>query len=484
MTDKQQAFQIIFDGGIKTFAAVDRRDDGTSVHCELTHMNPHANLSYMTETGERVSCSVISDANVVRVAKEPTNADTPLTLRVTLSRALKNDCSPLPQKGEVLTLLPENGKNAIRTTCVETNEATGTFAVTYPFHHIYQGAEAWLVDQNGNRSRISIKNVDVHCYNSGINQSICVLHVSEADEVNPLSGTIDNSDREDDKRNDTQTEQTKEQPGDHAPDSDPSDRNDTVNYSNINIPPNPAPKNLGDMQQSGGNDSDSGEKDSDSIMDGNKAIKPPLLSLSARGKSVMQLLIACLATAVFVLILVPAGAKQTVLHTGLVTTQVQSSVATSESRTPPTVLSSLMVWGQSEHETIAMNSANLHKFFGQSDPSRLAGSLTGEVMPGTLGIYCKKTPSYNVNDRTTDASICEIAMPHDAKPGVFKLTPANSATWFHQTDPSCFRETLTPYHTDDTANALHVNLDSCDWSFDPVRKCFDYSECTFTVPRF
>ncbi|MBD3281598.1 hypothetical protein GF391_02520, partial [Candidatus Uhrbacteria bacterium] len=352
MSDTQQAFQIIFDEGVTTFAAVDRQRDRTNIHCELTHLNPGANLSYMTETGERVSCSVISDATVVSIAKEAAADDAPLTLRVTLKKALKNDCSPLPQKGETLTLLPENGKSAIRTTCVATDDTEGTFAVTYRFPHIRQGAEAWLVAQDGNRSRVAIRDVDVHCFNSGINQSICVLHVSEAGKTDPLPEPVSRQDEEaGDKR--------EEAPQDSGKSEDAS-----VSCGNINTPPDTAPNNLGQMQ-GGSDDSSGGNQNFDSVMDGNTAIKPPLFSMSSRGKRAMQMVLACLATAVFVLILVPAGAGTAGKYTIPATTRVQSSVAASDSSAPPNTLASVMVWGAAERETIPMNHENLHKFFGQ-----------------------------------------------------------------------------------------------------------------------
>ncbi len=423
---EQEFYYLIFDGGIETPAKLVREGGKTKLRCDLPHLNPDAIMHVMSENDLRVSSSVISSMRVVSIEQEQSSLNLALRIHVVMQRALKNDPNPLPQVGDELYLMPENSSGKIKVLCLDRDETNHTIIAAYYLDHLRLGCEAWIRNEPGKKSRIKIEDIELICENSGVNLSYCDLEISEA--VKKTSST--------------------------APEKDSTTKEEPVKE----VDPTPAPDDVGSVE------------------------KPRSVPIGPRAKTALLMMLASLLTALSALLLMPAGAGQEARTPEAATTTVQSSLAAGHEET--TKLTSVMIADPAERKTIPLTARRLLAFFGQSDPAKLTGRLIGEVEPGRLGIYCDKTPAYDSNSRTSDATGCEISLPEDAKPGTYPLTAKNSLNWFHQEDPSCFRESLTPYPITDTGDGLRIHLDACTWVFDPVRKCFDYSRCTFTVPRF
>ncbi|MFZ6015839.1 MAG: hypothetical protein ACOYUZ_05840 [Patescibacteria group bacterium] len=157
------------------------------------------------------------------------------------------------------------------------------------------------------------------------------------------------------------------------------------------------------------------------------------------------------------------------------------SVAEISSTTPPTTVVKPIV----KAPVLPMTAENLLKFFKQKDPAKMFGKVSGKESPGQLSIVCDSDPVYDSASRTTDVSKCKIKLPESAKSGTFKLTAEASLAWFYEADPSCFHERNLPFAVTiaEEEKGLHVSLD-CKAEFDANRSCYDYSNCTFTVPQF
>lgn len=432
---EQEFYYLIFDGGIETAARIVREGETVKLRCDLPHLNPDAIMYVMSDSDLRDSNSVMSSMRVDRIEQEQSKMNLPLRIHVLLHKALKNDPNPLPQVGTEFYLMPEKTSNKIKVLCLDQDTVRQSITAAYYLDHLRKGCEAWIRDESGNQSRIKIEEIELISENSGVNLSYCDLQIAAVPKVETPAAQ-------------EKADLPKEEPiSEKKETATPEKKEQIAKQEEIKNPP-----------------------------------MKPIVSVGPKTKTAMLMTLGSLATAVLMLLFMPFGNMENPRTPEAAATTIQSSLAASEE--DPTQPTSVTTWDDVERKTIPMSPKVLHAFFGQSDPARLTGRLIGEVEPGRLGIYCDKTPEYDKETRTSDASECSIALPDNAKPGTYPLTAENSLNWFHQADPGCFRESLTPYPIADTGDGLRINLDACTWVFDPVRKCFDYSKCTFTVPRF
>jgi len=437
--EKSQVFELIFADGQKGEGEAPEGADFTEIRFLLPHLNPEAQMQYMDSVEGRTSCTVIGDAIVKSVENESEQkSDEPLKVRVTLKLGERN-FTPLPDPGKIITLLPKSGAGAINAKCVAKDAKTETFCVTFALEQIAAGKAVVLATDAGRQYEIKIDSARIARLNSGSGITECLIPITEIEAIEP--------------------EVTEEIPQETRPEDQPQQTS-------------PAPE-LEALKPEIGED---GSNDSD---DSPEIVRP---WVSEKAKAVMQVIIAMLFLANVLLLVAPSdGCAEAGVASPTKTASVVAATNGSN-----TVLASVVVVGNTEKQTIPMTTANLRAFYIQSNPERMPGSISGEVPPDSLGIYCENPPVYDANEKTSDIRECRIALPPGAKPGIYQLTPELSRAWFHQEDPACFVEAMLPYYSspDDIRSGLRVNVADCEWRFDPSQKCFDYSKCTFTVPQF
>ena len=168
-------------------------------------------------------------------------------------------------------------------------------------------------------------------------------------------------------------------------------------------------------------------------------------------------------------------------------TPVETSSETTQSAAPATSASA-MPFEAPVATCIKMTPKNLRLFFLQSDPTCMNGKVTGTAMVASMHVSCAKEPAYDQARKCSDVSQCRICLPPNdaAKPGTHDFTDAMALAYFHQESASCFIEPSLPFRVDpkDLRNGLRMDLDCTDFSFDPIRGCFDYSKCKLIVPEY
>jgi hypothetical protein len=431
---KSQTFVLIFEDGLKTQGEMTKEADITEIRFLLPHLNPGARMRFMNNVEARTSCTIIGEAVVLRIEGVPDQeARKPLRIRVFMKTS-ERDFSSLPEKGKIVTLMPENGQNAIIAECNESDAKNGTFCATYEMQKVVPGTTAELSSENGESCKVVIDGARFACLNSGINSSECVLTISKMEAL------------------------PKEAP--------------------IEVLPKAEPETIEPQKQT--------PDEQDEVPLPEKKIR---FAIGGKTKVLFQVILAALILTNLIILVAPSDGCADAGVVGRTKTGVAASSSAEASdgkNNRATELASVMILGATDSNAIAMTAENLRVFYFQSDPTKMPGSISGMVPPESLGILCDKSPVYDANEKTSDASNCKIALPSDTKPGIHALTAEMSAAWFHQADPSCFVEAVLPYYSSPEAvrSGLRINVESCEWRFDPNRKCFDYSKCTFTVPQF
>ncbi len=447
MTEQKNVFTLDFDGGPKTLGEVEAEQGLTKIKFDLPQFNPGAHLSFMEQKSGRAStATIISNAEIVKIqAPSDLFAEGPLMIHVVMKRDSESNRTPLPSKGSSITLMPRDSTSALLTNCVASDEAAGVFTVSYVIEHIRLGGTAWLRNDHGTRCRVAVTKADLICLNSGVNVSRCVLHLAQAPEVvtappsiqKPL--TIPSEQIVARKADLAETQDAEATPDPFPPETERS----------AQPPPEPLDHVVCEEEKN--------RRDTRNI------------SLM---RAVAILLFAAFAVTAFVPESDPPMQVDAL--------PMVKSVAVAASAT----LASVMIVGEPSDSILPMSQENLAAFFGQTNATEFKGRVTGEVELGALGILCNSLVVYDVNEKTSDASKCAIVVPDESEPGVYALTPERSSAWFHQSDPSCFVDGMLPYPTARSKESLRVNVESCDWSFDPTYKCFDFSSCSFTIPRY
>jgi len=136
---------------------------------------------------------------------------------------------------------------------------------------------------------------------------------------------------------------------------------------------------------------------------------------------------------------------------------------------------------------IKMTPKNLRLFYLQSDPECMSGKIAGVYNLASLHVSCANEPAYDQARKCSDVSNCEICLPSEfAAPGSHEFTDKVAQAYYYQSSASCFVEPSLPFRVDpkDLRQGLRIDVDCPDFSFDPIRNCFDYSKCQLIVPAY
>lgn len=138
--------------------------------------------------------------------------------------------------------------------------------------------------------------------------------------------------------------------------------------------------------------------------------------------------------------------------------------------------------------TIQVSPENLRLFFYQRDPACMVGLVRDSTGERGLGFECSAKPTYDASRKCTDVRDCRIRLPGNglASAGPHPFTDEVATAYFHQKDAGCLIEPSLPFNADpkDLREGMRMDADCTDFTFDPVRGCFDYRQCSLIIPQY
>ncbi|MDF1497200.1 MAG: hypothetical protein P1P90_04015 [Patescibacteria group bacterium] len=479
-----------FEDGTKEKGVITTDHDKTKIRILLPYLNSGALMRYVINYENSYTESPVCEAEVVCMENDPEQKiGEPLSIRVIL-KCSDSALATLPNAGMHISLMPKGKKAIFNSKCIGADPNSSTFCVVYKMYHVIVGYTADLFAANGIVHNVTIDEARLCYLSEDSNTAECVLssaRIEDLEEDDPDSKTI-----VDHGAVTKEAEEKKEEPANHLPDDIPSPETTPPDIEK-SLQEDDLIFDEESCKAGAQGPTDPGVKKSDTptqTAEQEQVFQKPSHSALGKGtKITLQLLIGLLFLVAIVIALVPnriTGSLITVASSGSVSAIATSTASSTEIENNPNSTVLVMISEESKPKTIPMTPKNLRAFYFQSNPGKMLGSVIGDAQPNRLGILCETKPEYEAKKKTSDVSDCKITIPKNAKPGVYKLTAKNSRAWFHQEDPTCFVEAVLPYYSspEDIRNGLRVNAGNCDWCFDPVRKCFDFSKCTFTVPQF
>lgn len=443
---------VYFDVGREVLARMVRCNDKLKLAFDMPRLKPGSEANIIQEIQARTSCTSARRVVVKRVSGSVSVIGEPLKARVELALD-QNDFSPIPAHNARLSLAPKDNDqpiNVIVGKTEETDHNRATLVAEYEIPDMRIGAKIKIEDENGGMIIAQIERAEFQSLNSGINIAGCIM-IAKKIGYEPMQEKA------------PEPEETK-----NSVQSDSKVKAESENQD----PPN--------------SQDDSRTRETEPPR---TAILPGQQIVSPKKDNAKPLIIALCSLAGMIL----AAITSFYWHD-----RQKSDVQQNEQTTPPNptptmssapapeeriVLEAPVSIDEQESIFLPMTSRNLEAFFGQSNTLKVYGKISGRSEPGKLGINCAVPPRYNSVNDTTDISACLIALPTDATPGEFRLTKKTARAWFHQTDPACMQKIAHLENSTDV-ETLRINTEKCAWHFDPVKSCFDYSKCTFTIPNF
>ncbi len=454
---------VFFGGGRAVPAKMISRSNKTHLVFYLPHLNPGSETDIIEQIEARTSCTTARRAVVKKVSGNNNVSGRPLRASIELAFC-QNDFSPAPADQSRVSLAPAQASkplDAVITTALGADR--NTLLAEYEIPDAKIGEEIQIQDDSGGMIKARIEEAKFESKNSGVNIAACIVRVTQfgyepaakiedtANE-NPDAGGLKPAEADPRAQSHIQPEQTADE---NPPDYTDESRNRETEPPRKAMLPNVPQKQL-------------------------PATKINPLVLLASGA--LGMLIAIMTAGIW--LLAEEGEKPTSIQTPV---QNPAPVPT-VSIAPPLYSDEEIARLLAEDDLIylPMTTQNLQNFFGQSNALKMPGKLSGKTESGKLGIGCPTTPPYSQATNTTDVSACFVSLPANATAGEFRLTKETAKAWFHQDDPACFREinSETSAGANRSEIRLRINAEKCDWHFDAIKNCFDYSKCTFTVPNF
>ncbi|GEM_PF-1354041 len=453
---------IVFFGSGKTVQArLINRINKMHLIFYLPHLDPGSEIDIIEQIEAQTSCTAIRRAIVKKVSGSNNIFGQSLRASVELELS-QNDLSPAPANQARVSLVPTQSSNPLKAV-ISTIPGTdkNIILAEYEISDAKIGEEIQIQDRAEKIIKARIEEAKFESKNSDINITACIVQVKQYNHELDLQNVAQSREDSDESNQLPSTEEPKE-------------------LEHLEDPITTKPQSLED---------ESRDKETEPSR---QALLPkiPQKQNSANKIDLYTFLAYCTLGMIIMFIAIGVwyldenGYKQTTAQIASLNSSPTLALSTNLSlRNDEKITQSFVK--EEDPILLPMTTQNLQKFFGQSNALKVKGKLDGKIESDKLGIICPELPRYSKATNTTDVSACFIALPTGTVPGEYKLTKESAEKWFHQTDPNCFWE------TDHDASAinrnterLRVNVEKCDWSFDAIRKCFDYSKCTFTIPKF
>ncbi len=452
---------VFFGGGRAVPAKMISRSNKTHLVFFLPHLNPGSETDIIEQIEARTSCTTARRAIVKKVSGNNNVSGRPLRASIELAFC-QNDFSPAPVDQSRISLAPAQASkplDAVITTAPGADR--NTMLAEYEIPDAKIGEEVRIQDGFGGMIKARIEEAKFESKNSGVNIAACIVRVTQFgyEPAHEIEDKIheDSTLAEPKSQEEEPPVQTQAKPDPSADENPPS----SVDESRNRETEPPLKATLPDVTQK--------------RIPATKINPLVLLASGALG-----MLIAMVTTGIWYL--AEEGEKPTAIQTS-----VQNPMPTM-SAAPPLNSDEEITRLLAEDEPIylPMTTQNLQNFFGQSNALKMPGKLSGKTLSGKLGVSCPTSPPYSQATDTTDVSACFVSLPANATAGEFPLTKETAKAWFHQDDTACFREinSETSAGANRSKTRLRINAERCDWHFDAIKNCFDYSKCTFTIPSF